>query len=66
MERRDFIKLGAASVAVASTGLPLSTAQAATHTIELGIVDTQVELIDGTMVNMLAFTPSRVGKPRQW
>lgn len=63
MERRDFIKLGAASVAVASTGLPLSTAQAATHTIELGIVDTQVELIDGTMVNMLAFTPSRVGKP---
>ena len=63
MERREFLKLGAAGLAVAGIGLPTSSARAATHTIELGIVDTQVELIDGTLVNMLAFTPSRIGQP---
>ncbi len=63
MERRDFLKLGAAGVAVAGVGLPVSPAAAATHAFELGIVDTQVELIDGTLVNMLAFTRSQIGKP---
>ncbi len=63
MERREFLKIGAAGLAVAGAGLAASPARAATHTLELGIVDTQVELIDGTLVTMLAFTKSRIGQP---
>ncbi len=64
IERRDFLKLGAAGVAVAGMGINVPAARAATHGFSLGIVDTQVELIDGVTVTMLAFATSAVGEPR--
>jgi hypothetical protein len=65
MERREFLKYGAAGVAATSVGLsplaamaqgaclPCGTTTAVTY--EFRIVDVSARMIDGTMVNMLGF-----------
>ncbi|MHB2165333.1 multicopper oxidase domain-containing protein [Alsobacter sp. R-9] len=67
MERRDFLKLSAAGAAVASVGLSPEQSAAQTagpKSFTLNIIDTQMELIDGTIVNAVSYTPATVGTPR--